>query len=95
MAKWAGYFEVSTSGYYSWLKTRERAAKREAVLKAAIRKIFEKSHGTYGPERVREKLRARGLKAGPPKVAAYMDEMGLHSIHNRNRIRSLTNSKKA
>lgn len=95
VAKWASYFEVSTSGYYSWLQTREKTAKRKAILKAAIRNIFEESHGTYGPERVRAKLRDRGLRAGRPRVAAYMAEMGLHSIHNRNKTRSLTNSKKA
>lgn len=95
MAKWAEYFGVSTSGYYAWRNRKEEAAERRSARQEKIRRIFEESCGTYGPERVVGILRQHGEKASRIVVRRDMAEMGLSSIHNRHRSRSLTDSRKA
>jgi putative transposase len=74
------------------VKQRE---KEKAALQAKIKRIFGDSGGTYGPDRICGILRHDGHKASYRKVSAYMAEMGLQSIHNRHRTRSLTDSRKA
>ena len=48
----------------------------------------------YGPDRIVMKLRQKGEKLGRRRCAAYMRDMGLKSIHDRRRVRSLTDSRK-
>ncbi len=60
-----------------------------------IKKEFEASRGTYGPDRIMIQLRKKGEKIGRKKCAEYMADLGLDSCHNKQRKRSLTNSKKA
>lgn len=95
MAKWAGYFGVSTSGYYAWRNRKEEAEDKKKTRCEEVKRIFEESGGTYGPERIAGVLRRNGEKASRPTVERYMAEMGLSSIHNRHRTRSLTDSRKA
>jgi len=95
IAKWAKILQVERSGYYAWESRREALEKREEHLKEAIRKEFEASRGTYGPDRIIVQLRKKGEKIGRKKYAEYMAELGLDSCHNKHRTRSLTNSKKA
>ena len=95
MAKWAAFFQVSRAGYYAYTKRRERRAKEKKALKAEIKRIFDESGGTYGPGRICGVLRKNGLKASYRKVSGHMAEMGLESVHNRHRTRSLTDSRKA
>ena len=64
-------------------------------MKAEIKRIFEESKGTYGPDRVCGVLRQSGRRASYGKVSGYMAEMGLQSVHNRHKTRSLTDSSKA
>jgi putative transposase len=95
VAKWAKFFQVSRSGYYSHIEFREqRAAEREAQ-KAIVKRIFEESEKTYGPDRINGIIRRSGGKASYRKTSEYMAEMGLQSVHNRHRTRSLTDSRKA
>ena len=89
MAKWAGYFGVSTSGYYAWRNRKEEAEDKKKTRCEEIKRIFEESGGTCGPERIAGVLRRNGEKASRPTVERYMAEMGLSSIHNRHRTRSL------
>ena len=66
------------------------------MLKTEIKRIFDESEGTYGPDRICGVLRNRGQKASYGKVSDMMAEMGLNSIHNRHKKqRSLTDSRKA
>ena len=95
MAKWAAFFQVSRAGYYAYTKRRERRAKEKKALKAEIKRIFDESGGTYGPGRICGVLRKSGLKASYRKVSGHMAEMGLESVHNRHKTRSLTDSRKA
>ena len=65
-------------------------------MKERIKQIFEESGGTYGSNRICGVLRKDGIKASYGKIANYMHEMGLKSIHCRKkRQRSLTDSRKS
>lgn len=94
VVKWALFFEVSTSGYYDWKRERSMRQERDDLYRERIRKIFTQSGGTYGAERISGELRKRGYHASYRKVKREMNEMGLHSVHQR-RVKSLTDSRKA
>ena len=93
--KWAETLKIERAGYYTWLNRREALEEREKHLKKAIKKEFEESRGTYGPERIAIELRKKAEHLGRKKCAEYMADMGVNSCHNKHRSRSLTNSKKA
>jgi len=95
VAKWAGFFQVSRSGYYAYVERREAREVEKEALKGEIKRIFNESDGTYGADRICGILRKSGRKASYGKVSRYMAEMGLQSIHNRHKTRSLTDSSKA
>jgi putative transposase len=77
------------------LENRERRQTEETALKSEIKRLYEESDGTYGPERICGLLRKAGQKASYGKVSRHMADMGLSSVHNRHRTRSLTDSRKA
>jgi len=95
VAKWVKFFQVSRSGYYAYVKRRSRREEEEKTRKAEIKRIFDESGGTYGPARINGVIRRNGGKASYRKTSRYMAEMGMQSIHNRHRTRSLTDSRKA
>jgi putative transposase len=95
VAKWVTFFQVSRSGYYAHIKVHKCRVKEQETLKNKIKKIFEESGGTYGPDRICGVLRNNGHKASYRKISAYMAEMKLNSIHNRHKTKSLTDSRKA
>jgi putative transposase len=86
---------VSHSGYYDYIKRRGRRDEEKKAKEAEIKRIFNESGGTYGPDRICGILRKSGQKASYRKVSAYMDRLGLSSIHNRHKTKSLTDSRKA
>jgi putative transposase len=92
--KWAKYFEVSTSGYYSWLVKRDERSRREKNYADEVERIFMESRGTYGAERLGAELRRRGHSASFRKVRRIMRERNLHSVHVR-KVKPLTDSRKA
>jgi len=95
VAKWAAYFQVSRSGYYTYTRHQERRKREKEALKTKIKKIFDESDGTYGADRICGVLRRQGQKASYKKVSRLMKEMNLKSIHRRHRTRSLTDSRKS
>ena len=95
VAKWAKFFHVSRSGYYAYLERYEHQEEEKAKFKVIIKKIFDDSGSTYGPDRICGVLRRMGHKASYSKVSKLMAEMGLNSVHNRHRTRSLTDSRKS
>lgn len=95
MAKWAILLQVSRSGYYQWLSQREADLAKEKEEKEQIKRIFDEGEGSYGPERICGIIRERGGHMGRDKCSRHMAVMGLNSVHNKRRTRSLTNSKKA
>ena len=94
VVKWAGFFEVSTSGYYEWKETRAARKARDTAYRERVRRIFESSGGTYGAERISAALRKDGQCASYRKVKRAMNEMGLRSVHQK-KVKSLTDSRKA
>jgi putative transposase len=95
VAKWVRFLQVSRSGYNAYIERREIREKEAAMRKKEIKRIFNESGGTYGPERINGVIRKAGGKASYRKTSEYMAEMGLQSVHNRHRTRSLTDSRKA
>jgi putative transposase len=95
VAKWAAFFQVSRSGYYAYKARRESRESQQESLEAEIKRIFEQSGETYGPSRICGILRKGGRQASYRKVSGYMARIGLQSIHNRHKTRSLTDSSKA
>ena len=75
---------VSPSGYYAW---RERPPSRRAQLDAAlgerIRRVHERSRGTYGAPRVHAELAADGERVGRKRVARLMRAAGLEGVSRR------------
>jgi putative transposase len=94
VVKWAKYFEVSTSGYYSWLRKRDERSRREDNYADEVEGIFMESRGTYGAERIGAALRLRGYPASFRKVKRIMRERNLQSVHVR-KVKPLTDSRKA
>jgi len=93
VARWVKFLQVSKSGYYDWLSKRNDIVIKENAYKERVKKIFDDSGGTYGPDRICGVLRNQEHKASYRKVARIMAGLGLSSVHNRHRSKSLTNSK--
>lgn len=85
----------STSAYYDWKKTKDERDEKQKKYEATITKIFTNSVNTYGPDRICGILRRMGYTASYQRVSNIMKNLGLSSIHNRRRQRSLTDSRKA
>jgi putative transposase len=94
-AKWAKALQVSTSGYYTWLKERSNRGARHKALKETVSRIFEQGKGHYGAERVCGVIRAEGERASFKKVKAIMDENQWVSSHCKRAPRGTTDSRKA
>jgi hypothetical protein len=87
--------EIERTGYYAWLGRKDARKEDEKRIKEKILKEFWKAGGAYGVDRIVGKLRETGEHIGYHKCRQYMKELGLSSVHNRHKTRSLTNSKKA
>jgi putative transposase len=79
--------EVSTSGYYGWLKREPSArAKRDVELAERVKKSHERSKGTYGRPRVHADLKEQGERVGQKRVGRLMREQGLRGASRRRRF---------
>jgi len=76
--------EVSTSGYYAWLKRgpSERTS-QDGTLTRKIAAIHMVSRGTYGAPRVHAELKAEGVHVGVKRVARLMQAAGLEGVSRR------------
>jgi putative transposase len=80
---------VSSSGYYAWLKRGlSKRARANAALKLQIRKIHERSRGSYGSPRIHAELAAEGERVGRNRVARLMREAGLEGASRRRGTRT-------
>lgn len=76
--------EVSTSGYYAWLKrTPSKRDQDDAMLSEQIQAIHRWSRGTYGAPRIHAHLRDEGVGVGCKRVARLMRSAGLQGISRR------------
>jgi len=81
--------EVSSSGYYAWLKRApSKRAREDAILSDRIRDIHLRSRNTYGAPRVHEELRDEGVRVGRKRVARLMRAAGLQGVSRRKRVRT-------
>ncbi len=85
--------EVSTGGYYKWLKrpVSERALKHKLLLKQ-IKRIFNDTGKTYGWRRIHRALLAQGTVCNHKTVAALMKQNGITPARKR-KFKSTTDSK--
>ena len=70
--------DVSTSGYYAWIK-REPSLRQveDEKLLGLIKSIFQSSRETYGSPRIHATLQELGHKIAEKRVARIMQENGL------------------
>ena len=79
--------EVSTSGYYVWLKRPPSERDRtDAELLGRIQQFYERSDGTYGVPRIREDLFELGIRVGHKRVARLMRKAGLRGVCRRRHV---------
>lgn len=70
--------DVSSAGFYRWLKADEPArARRDRQLATMIRASHAASGGTYGSPRITRDLKDAGEAVGRKRVARVMRENGL------------------
>ena len=76
--------KVSRSGYYAWLnrKPSKRLNENKNLL-LHIRKIYNKSRGTYGSPRITIELKKDSIKASRPRVARLMKQANIRSVVKR------------
>jgi putative transposase len=80
---------VSPSGYWAWAnRPPSERARRDAGLTAEIRRIHERSRGTYGVPRVHAELRFEGTRCSRKRVARLMRAEGLEGVHRRRAVRT-------
>ena len=80
-----GMLEVSRSGYYKHVERKKRPEK-DAVILAEMLEILaeDEENSNYGKERMRDALRARGVKCSRVRCANIMDKNGLRASKKRN-----------
>lgn len=85
--------DVSTSGYYAWLKhAPSKRDQDDAMLSEKIRAIHTRSRGTYGAPRIHADLRDEGICVGRKRVARLMHAAGLQGVSRRKATRTTLRS---
>ena len=74
--------KISESGYYRWLRNREKPTRRQ-LLSVEIMKIYEEhpDNSNYGVDRIRIALGQNGIKASTGTIRRAMRDCGL--LHKR------------
>jgi len=90
VAQMCALLEVSTSGYYAWLKRSPSArARADRELTETIREIWKASDGTYGAPRVHAELAYHyGIGVGRKRVARLMAAAGIQGVSRRKWVRT-------
>ncbi|MDT8900863.1 IS3 family transposase [Anaeroselena agilis] len=90
VAVMCNFFEVSRSGYYAYLKRKDRSSAEEK-LAALIQKCQRQTNGTYGYRRVGIWLERRGIKKNHKAVLRIMNKYGLLAqIRRRKKYRQMS-----
>lgn len=82
--------DVSTSGYYNWLKSgpSDRWLENRKIIEL-IEDIFEESHQSYGSPRMSVELENKGYKVSRPRTARNTSVslyLQLYQIHGMRRF---------
>lgn len=84
--------EVSTSGYYGWLKRPDSPRqKQEARLVIEIKAAHKRNRKTYGPERLQSDLAEHGIKVGVHRIKRIRREHGIRCKQVK-KFKATTNS---
>ena len=81
--------EVSTSGYFNWLRRRQAGhggpagRHSDEALLAHIRAIHAEVKGEYGWPRMHKELLARGIRTGKDRVRKLMQQHGIKAKTKR------------
>jgi transposase InsO family protein len=87
--------EVSTSGYYAWLKrTPSRRDHDDQMLTETIKAIHTWSRGTYGAPRIHAELGYGGISVARKRVARLMQTAGLQGVSRRKSVRTTRRSQR-
>src|SRR5699024_9539833 len=81
--------KISESGYYRWLKNRNKPTARE-LLSVEIQAILDEhpDNDNYGVKRMNVALEQKGIHVSPRTVYRTMSEMGIK--HRRRTPRGIT-----
>ena len=86
-------FNVSRSGFYTWLKREpSRRAQEDELLKVAIKAAHKRTRESYGARRLQPELAADGFIAGRDRIARLRRELGIRCRQKR-KFKATTNSK--
>jgi putative transposase len=81
--------DVSTSGYYAWVKRPScKRSREDEILTERIRYYHRLSDGIYGAPRIFEDLRDEGIRIGQKRVARLMRAAGLQGVSRRKTVRT-------
>jgi len=84
--------EVSTSGYYKWLKIKKWNASKSEDLNHQIKTVFKQSRETYGSPRVAIELKKLNFTISESTVARRMKDLKI-TPKMKKRYKNTTNSK--
>jgi len=73
-------FEVSRSGYYRWLKNKEKNEEKKSSLNEQIKTVFESSKSTYGSPRVCIALKKLNIEVSKSTIARRMKDLKISPI---------------
>jgi putative transposase len=87
---------VSPSGFWAWTTRPPSArARADAALTGEIRRIHERSRGTYGVPRVHAELADEGTRCSRKRVARLMRLAGIEGVHRRRVTRTTVRDRDA
>jgi transposase InsO family protein len=85
--------QVSSSGYYEWLKSPKTEASNEnETLTVLIKQLFEEGRRNYGTRRIKKGLAARGLVVSRRRIGRLMVSAGL-KVKTARKFKVTTDSK--
>jgi len=85
-------FDVSRSGFYTWLKRKpSRRAQEDERLKVAIKAAHKRTRESYSARRLQPELAADGFVAGRDRIARLRRELGIRCRQKR-KFKATTNS---
>jgi putative transposase len=87
---------VSPSGFWGWLgRPPSERSRSDTRLTDEIRRIHERSRGTYGVPRVHAELADEGLRCSRKRVARLMRSAGIEGVHRRRAARTTVRDRDA
>ena len=90
MSELCKVLEVSSSGYYKWLRLggSSQHSREDEQLSYEVRCVFQDSLGRYGSPRIYQLLRRTGRRCSRRRVARLMRQSGLTARRRTRRVRT-------